>query len=106
MGSWGGQAGFPPFYSDNTKAAYQRLLTEPVEFPDAVASAAARDFIRALLQVPTHTHALRRAEGPAGRRAGAQSESSPRHAFWARCRQRCAAVIRVGPVCIPSLAGV
>ena len=40
----------PPFYSDNTKAAYQRLLTEPVEFPDAVASPAARDFIRALLQ--------------------------------------------------------
>jgi hypothetical protein len=46
------QVGSPPFYSDNTKAAYQRLLTEPVEFPDAVASSAARDFIRALLPVP------------------------------------------------------
>ena len=76
----GGQAGVPPFYSDNTKAAYQRLLTEPVEFPDAVASAAARDFIRALLQAPPHppTFTFQR---PSGRRAG-------------------------GPASIPSLAGV
>jgi hypothetical protein len=40
--------GLPPFYSKDTKAAYQRLLTEPLEFKDHV-SAAARALIKGLL---------------------------------------------------------
>jgi len=40
--------GLPPFYSKDTKAAYQRLLTEPLEFKPHV-SQPARDLIRALL---------------------------------------------------------
>mmetsp|Transcript_71396 Transcript_71396/g.190697 ORF Transcript_71396/g.190697 Transcript_71396/m.190697 type:complete len:175 (+) Transcript_71396:760-1284(+) len=43
--------GLPPFYSDNTREAYERLLTAPVQFPPHL-SAAARSFLHALLQVP------------------------------------------------------
>lgn len=40
--------GLPPFYSKDTKAAYQRLLTEPLQFKDHV-SQAARELIKGLL---------------------------------------------------------
>ncbi|EKX38178.1 hypothetical protein GUITHDRAFT_158530 [Guillardia theta CCMP2712] len=46
--------GLPPFYSSNAKAAYQRLLTEPIPFPDHV-SESARILIRGLLKTnPAH----------------------------------------------------
>lgn len=40
--------GLPPFYSKDTKAAYQRLLTQPLEFKEEV-SEAARTLIKGLL---------------------------------------------------------
>lgn len=40
--------GLPPFYSKDTRAAYRRLLTEPLEFKDDV-SEAARTLIKGLL---------------------------------------------------------
>ena len=44
------QVGLPPFYQENTRKAYEMLLTMPIEFPDSV-TAAAQQMIRALLNV-------------------------------------------------------
>ena len=42
--------GLPPFYDDDAKKAYQKLLTCPIEFP-ATVSLAAQGLIRGLLAV-------------------------------------------------------
>jgi hypothetical protein len=31
--------GLPPFYQENTRKAYEMLLTRPIEFPDHVSTA-------------------------------------------------------------------
>lgn len=46
--------GLPPFYCENAREAYQRLLSRPIEFPDHV-SDNARELIRGLLKAnPVH----------------------------------------------------
>jgi len=42
--------GLPPFYQENTRKAYELLLTMPIEFPSHVSSPA-RDMVRGLLNV-------------------------------------------------------
>ena len=42
--------GLPPFYQQNTRKAYEMLLTQPISFPDTV-SPAAQQMVRALLNV-------------------------------------------------------
>uniref|UniRef100_A0A7S4PE11 Protein kinase domain-containing protein n=1 Tax=Guillardia theta TaxID=55529 RepID=A0A7S4PE11_GUITH len=42
--------GLPPFYQENTKKAYEALLTQPIEFPSNISSEARR-MVRGLLNV-------------------------------------------------------
>lgn len=69
---WKPQTGLPPFYDENVNTMYQRILTDPLQFPSDIPSEA-RSVMTGLLQ-----------RNPSNRLGANGGEEIKRHPFFAK----------------------